>query len=383
MLWDRFKKPQSFLGVDLGAGGMKVVELKREKNHPVLFTYGFTQQVKLPAITATSIPENNLLQKVQSNDVKKDSAAEALDTVKVSSYAQILRELCSQAKTVSKVAVGSLPVSSVFHAVLTLPLAKRDELTHLVEAEVKKLLPLPLEAMVLDVQTIATESTQKVQHVLVNAVPRTLVSFYTAVFSEAGLTLDSLEPESMAVARSLVGKDPATTMIVDIGHERTNFFIIANLVPVTHHSTELGGAKINRLLATIWGIEPDLVEQMKYDLFNHMLLSNNSQAFLSREVFVDKLRSIIDPIIKEIEFSMQIYLRQSATESKHIDKIILTGGAAIMPYLTDYIGDKFKIKCYIGDPWGRVLYPDSLKSLVRSFGPRMAVAIGLALRNVV
>ena len=37
-------KPKSFLGVDIGAGGVKIVELKVEKNRPVLFTYGYTSE---------------------------------------------------------------------------------------------------------------------------------------------------------------------------------------------------------------------------------------------------------------------------------------------------------------------------------------------------
>ena len=383
MFLKSFNKPQSYIGIDLGAGGVKLVELKREKNHPVLFTYGIAEDVDLPLVNSIVVPEDPVMQKVHIKDVKQVPEAEAADPVLIEKYARVVHDLCVQAKTVSKVAIASLPISSVFHAVLTLPLVKKDELNHLVQAEIKKLLPLPIEDMVLDVQVISTETPEKTQHVLVNAVARSLVSFYTAVFSRDGITLDSLEPESMAMARSLVGKDPATTMIVDIGAERTNFFIVADMVPVTHHSTELGGSKITKLLTTLWGVDPALVEQMKSDVFTHLLTSGSAQSFISKDVFVEQFRSVIDPIAKEVEYSLELYMRQTMSRSKRIDKIILTGGAALFPYFGEYLAEKFKIKCYIGDPWGRVLYPDTLKPLIRSFGPRMSVAIGLALRNVV
>ena len=37
-------KKQSYLGVDLGAGGVKVVELQNEKGRARLFTYAFTER---------------------------------------------------------------------------------------------------------------------------------------------------------------------------------------------------------------------------------------------------------------------------------------------------------------------------------------------------
>ena len=37
-------KPKTCLGIDLGAGGIKLVELKLEKKRPVLFTYALTSE---------------------------------------------------------------------------------------------------------------------------------------------------------------------------------------------------------------------------------------------------------------------------------------------------------------------------------------------------
>ena len=37
------KKPTSYLGVDIGAGGIKVVELRDDKHRARLSTYGFAE----------------------------------------------------------------------------------------------------------------------------------------------------------------------------------------------------------------------------------------------------------------------------------------------------------------------------------------------------
>ena len=62
--------------------------------------------------------------------------------------------------------------------------------------------------------------------VLVTAAPIAMVNFYSAIFSRAGLVLEELETEAFALERSLVGHDAATSLVVDIGGERTNFFIV-------------------------------------------------------------------------------------------------------------------------------------------------------------
>ncbi len=388
-----FGKPASYLGVDLGAGGVKVVELRREKKRPVLFTYGFTSESQdvhtfLAASSRHAVPgapmlSNNLTIGGFAQAQEKMSIMEAdASADRVGRYASIVKAVCAESRVVSKTAVVSLPVSAVFHAVVTMPALKKDEFDRVLKAEIKKLLPYPLEETSLDYQILPFKPTDKDRRVLVNAVPRSLVVFYTKVFQAAGLKLDSLEPESMALSRSLIGRDTAVTMLVDIGAERTNFFIIDHTIPVTHHSIEMGGVRMNRILTERLGVGEPYIEQMKHDMFAKMS-SPGGQRILSRDRFLELTASIIDPIMKEIEYGFEVYLRQSGNEQKRPEKVVLTGGGAYFPYLAEYIAEKFRLKCYIGDPWGRVVYQDSLKSVLGSIGPRMSVAIGLALRYMV
>ncbi|KKQ41337.1 MAG: Type IV pilus assembly protein PilM [Candidatus Magasanikbacteria bacterium GW2011_GWA2_37_8] len=381
MSW--LSKPKSFLGVDLGAGGVKLVELRQEKNRPVLFTYGLTsapQDVHRVFAAVDKTIDELTDHKTSSQQVAKAAADPGLNDKKIEEYAALLRLVCKQAKTVSKSATVSLPISLVFHALINLPLLKKEELGPILKAEIKKLLPRPIEEMALDYQILPALPEQKTIRVLVNAVPREVVTFYTQVFKRAGLILDALEPESVALERALVGRDASVVMLVDIGAERTNFFIIDQSVAVTHQSVELGGAKINKILGRTLGIEDSLVEQLKYDLFNEW---SNQPPAQSKENLLTLLAPIIDPIIKEIEYSFEMYLRQSGNENKRPEKVILTGGGANLPFLSEYIAEKFKLKCYLGDPWGRIVFQDGLKPLLHKIGPRMSVAIGLALRNVV
>ncbi|KKW08253.1 MAG: Type IV pilus assembly protein PilM [Candidatus Kaiserbacteria bacterium GW2011_GWA2_49_19] len=386
-----FGKIKSYLGVDLGAGGVKLVELREEKKRPVLFTYGLTtgaqnvhRLLDKKELTAVELAAG-------ANDGQKEGTAGGAsspmlmaDDKQAERYAGIIRSVCAEAKVKTKMAVASLPVSAVFHAIVTLPLVKKEEFNRILRAEVKKLLPYPLEEMVLDSQIIPGAPGAASQKVLVNAVPRALVVFYTKIFKLAGLNLESLEPESVALSRSLIGRDTATTMLVDIGAERTNFFIIDQAVPITHHSLEMGGARINAVLERLLGIEPGITEQLKRDVFTHLIEGGDGgDGLLPRAKFLEFFNSVVDPILKEIEYSLEMFLRQSDNQNKRPEKVILTGGGALFPYLAEEIAGRFKVKCYIGDPWGRVVYQDGLRPILRSIAPRLAVSIGLALRNVV
>lgn len=379
-----FFKPQSYLGVDLGAGGVKLVELRQEKHRPVLFTYGLTtgQHDVHQLVEPLEKTTQDLLNEHQTNPApsadKKNQTR--VDEPQVEKYAQLIREVCQAARTVSKKAVVSLPVSAVFHAMVTLPRMEKKDFNTVLRAEMKKLLPRPLEEMALDYQVLPDLGNAKAERVLINAVPKELVSFYARVFQKAGLILEALEPESTALVRSLVGKDPAIIMIIDVGAERTNFFIIDQSVPVTHHSIEAGGHKMDNILKNILDLDAMAIEQIKYDLSNYLGSGKNN---VTLEEFLQIFTPIVDPILKEIEVSLDLYLRQSSNLGKRPEKVILTGGASLLPYLSTFIADKFKLKCYVGDPWARMVYQNGLKPILNKIGPRMSVAIGLALRSMV
>ncbi len=376
-----FLKPKSHLGVDLGAGGVKIVELKIEKKRPTLYTYGLTSQLQ-DVHGLFDIAQKNNINTLKTGQKESLPNIAAVNPEQVKKYGQTIKAICKSARIISKTATVSLPVSAVFHAVINLPPLKKEELDRVLRAEVKKLLPRPIDEMVLDYQVMKVGPQVKTQRVLINAVPKELVVFYTQVFKYAGITLESLEPESIALERSLIGRDQSVAMIIDIGAERTNFYIIDEGRAITHHSIELGGTRINKIIIDTLDIKADLVEQLKQDYFGYLLKKGNHNE-MTKEKFAALFFSVIDPIAKEIEYSFELYLRQSGNENKKPEKIILTGGGSTMPFLTDYITEKFNIKCYVGDPWGRVVYQDGLKPILNKIGSRMSVSIGLALRNLV
>ncbi|MFA6485848.1 MAG: pilus assembly protein PilM [Candidatus Magasanikbacteria bacterium] len=383
-----FFQPKSGLGVDLGAGGVKLVELRQIKHRPVLQTYGYTSEADKNAVQLDNffraVTAQSLLERKNTERVRVDSVLAAdmyFSDAQVKEHAGILKAVYKQSKATAKSAVVSLPASAVFHTLVTIPKTDKEEFNSILRAEVKKLLPMSLSDMMLDYQILPGAKEDKNQRVLVNAVPRSLVVFYSQVFKRANLKLDALEPESTALARSLVGRDNCLAMIVDIGAERTNFFIVDQGVPVTHHSLEIGGTRFGAILRDTLGIDENLVEQVKYDL--SVYVEQLSDQLSSSADFLKIFMPVVEPITKEIRYGFDLYLHQMVNEGKRPEKIILTGGGSLLPYLSEYFADQFKIKCYVGDPWARVIYQDGLRPLLSKIGPRLSSSIGLALRDMV
>ncbi|MBT4120782.1 MAG: pilus assembly protein PilM [Candidatus Magasanikbacteria bacterium] len=376
-----FKKTEAYLGIDIGAHGIKLVELHKTKGRPQLWTYGIAEEdldIHLPE-SHTKSPEEILIEENSvflnsENGKKKKKAKELpqLDDPRIDKYAKLLKELLRRSKVTTNMATASLPVSYIFHTVLNLPKVEDKEIEAIVKAEVTKMSPRPIEDMQIVHQKIPNEDEKaKTISILVTAAPKILVQFYTLIFQKAGLQLQELETEAFALERSLVGRDKATAMVVDIGAERTNFFIIDKGLPITHRSVSEGGNTIDTILAKALGVEKDLASQIKTDL--------SKMQKVPSEVFMP----LIDIITKEIEYSFDLFLSQTGNEGKKPEKIVLTGGASVMPFFKEEIEKKFPLKVFVGDPWARTVYQDGLKQILDGLGPRMAVSIGLAMRNIV
>ncbi|MBF8280610.1 MAG: Type IV pilus assembly protein PilM, type IV pilus assembly protein PilM [Candidatus Magasanikbacteria bacterium] len=356
------KKSASFLGVDLGAGGIKLVELENVGGKAKLRTYGFTDELT-PVRAKFSAGEDPL-------PVVKEQARRLAIVVK-------------QAKAVSKMAVASLPASMVFSAIITIPKVAKKEFQEVVNREVSKLIPFPLDEAMLDTRQIPLTDggdkrvAERVEQLLVTATRKNVVQVYSDIFTGAGLTLDSLETESFALIRALVGKDQNAQVIVDIGAERTNFLVVDRGVPRIDRSIELGGRNFDLVLAKALGVSVEEVGPLKIDLAESAQHDPNHAGFFSL------LENSVSPILKEIQYAMEVFADQNLVEERRPDRIILTGGSALIPHLAAYIEKTYNLKTVIGDPWTRVTAPAPLKPVLQQIGPRFSVAIGLAMRNVV
>ncbi len=368
------QKIESYVGVDIGAQSMKVVELRRTKGRPQLWTYGLAD---IPEFDPAPFLSDGILPAMPAHVTQKPTDVAAAWELEFSDeradhYGELLAELMHRSHILGKRVASSLPVSQVFHTIINLPPVPEKEIDHLVKSEIGKVLPRPVDEMqiVYQVVPLAEEMKKKYTRLLVTAAPKKVVAFYSRIFVKAGLSLEELETEAFALARSLVGKDESLTMLVAIGATRTNFSLVDKGLPMTERGLQIGGETLDAVIAERLGVSPKEAALFKHDLAG-------SPIAIDPEPFL----RFLEPIAKEIQHTFDIYLSQTGNEGRKPEKIVLTGGGAEFPVIAEYLKNQFPMRVFVGDPWARILYQDALRPILHEVAPRLATALGLALRN--
>jgi type IV pilus assembly protein PilM len=129
---------------------------------------------------------------------------------------------------------------------------------------------------------------------------------------------------------------------------------------------------VTKVLAEKLGLPFASAEQFKFDLS----VSLSAEA---KEELPQLLVKTLEPIVTEIQYMLDFFRSQN---SGSVEKVILSGGGALLLNLADYLTERLNVQTIIGDPWNRVRYPEELKPVLQEVGPRLAVAIGLAMREI-
>lgn len=336
----------SYLGIDVGATSIKLVELQKEGGSPRLLTYGFSEDIKF-----------------DQNDWQKDARY----------VAKVLKRICNEAGVVGNNAVSALPTFSVFSSILNLSNVSKSEIASAVHWEAKKVIPLPLEEMILDWKKIdEDDKNAEGVKVLLTGAPRTLVKKYIDIFKEAQINLLSLETETFSLIRSLLGNDKSTIMLLELGAGTTDVTIVDKGIPMFNRSIDVGGRSITKALSNFLNIGNDRAEQFKCDLGIDAINSQNETA-------IKVVTDAISPIVNEMKYAMNLF---ETKNKKKTEKIVLSGGSSLLPNITEYLSKVLDVNVIIGDPWSRISYHKDMSPLLNEIGPRMSVAVGLAMREI-
>jgi len=361
----------SFLGIDIGSSSIKVVELRKKQDKVALVTYGFSDRL---AETY--------------NDINKLDIKAITSTIE-----NIVRKAGFSS---SHNVVSSLPTYTVFSSIINLSgnLSPKD-MESAIQWEAKKVIPLPLKDIYLGWQKISEDGLQKKtsfwsenlskmklskaetatanklkakasNRVLLIGAPKSLIKSYAYTFKTIKFNLVSLETEVFGLVRSLIGNDKSTAMIVQIGANSTNIFIVDKGVPILSRSIDVGGLAITKAISKNLNISLEKAEQFKYDL------ASSGQGTAMPKMISD----VVAPIFNEVKYILEVF---GSKEGYTVEKIILTGGSSMLYGLPEYLSNLLDVNVVIGDPWFRVAYPVEIKPVLEQIGPRLAVAIGLAM----
>lgn len=352
-----FSKTQ--LGIDIGTGQIKIVELQKNKDHFELKNY---------AVWTLAVDSDEVIQASSLNMLEED-------------VAKHLKNLLKKSGIKSKEAVMSLPAFSAFSTVVEMPKMLPKELNQAIEFEARHYIPIPLKEVHLDWAIIRdsaggtvdkmdninkpTKNTQK-QEVLIAAVPNDLLNKYEGIARRSGIKLKVLELETFALTRVLASGISEPVLIIDLGKRSTSLNIVEQEVVFLSRNLDTASNEISRSIANSLGISFERAENIK------KTIGMSGDANIKRVISVT-----LDMIINEAERIQDTYYQKY---QKKPAKVILSGGSSNLKGLKEYLTERLKMEVELGNPWKKVSYPPLLEPALRDFSSTLSIATGLAMR---
>lgn len=345
-------RPPSFVGVDIGSDSAKVVQLKKERERAILETYGELKSARYFQKEG-AVMSGGFLGHQDQNVV------------------DLLKDLLRESNVTSNRAVFSIPSTSSFITSVDFPFLKREEVEAAIPFEAKKYVPIPTQEVALDWQIIEEDPEEKRTVVLLAAVPNEVVAKYQRIAKLMELELEAVEIESFSLVRSLLATTTGVTALIHWGALVTTLTVVDRRAIRINHNFGRGSLEITSALARSLGLSEERTEALKKEVG----LSEKPE----EKETVDIITPLIDVTLGDLERVMVAYNRKA---KRKIDNIVLTGGAASLKGLVDYVSRRFGLETTVGNPFQRTIFPAFLQPVLKDIAPNFGVAVGLALRQI-
>lgn len=294
--------------------------------------------------------------------------------------AQAIRTIVQDSKITTQGVNIALPENQVYTKVLEMPMLSEKELSSAIYWEAEQHIPVPLTNITLDWKILEqpknAENNAKMQVLLVGA-PTGLIDKYKKTIELAGLSINSLETEILAVIRSTIyplisgaGELFPNSLIIHIGGVSTLVAIVKNSTIVFNYCIPLGGSAINRAIATDFGFTDSQAEEYK------------KTYGYSSKVFGGKIGKSTEPILMSIlaEVKKAIVFYNEKYRDAPLKQLLLSGGTAKLLGLDLFFAQNSGIESVTANPW-KILASQEVPKEIIDNAPEYTIAVGLAMKD--
>jgi Tfp pilus assembly PilM family ATPase len=154
--------------------------------------------------------------------------------------------------------------------------------------------------------------------------------------------------------------------LVDIGVQTSTVNIVESGFLIRSFSFSFCSSQLTKAIASTLGISYEQAEEVKV----------REGIASKRPEIVNSLKPIIDSLLVEIKNISDEFFQQ---EKKQVEEVYLTGGAANLPGLKEYIANDVKKNIIIPNCFSGFKYPLVLGETLKELSPRFFAAVGVAL----
>jgi type IV pilus assembly protein PilM len=335
-----------FFGLDIGTTAIRVVQLHNSNKQHALVRYGHAPV-----------------------DIKTASSDSAADQAKL--IEAVINLVNATGITTRNVAVG-LPAKRTFNAVVDFPKLAPAELKKTILYQAESHIPQPLSEVKLDWAVLGdTPGDPNKVEVLLSTVSNDFAESRLGGLEAAGFNVVALEPDPLALARSMVPNGTANPLVVlDVGSEETDLVIMLAGTPRLIRSIPTGGRAFVK--AAIQNLNVDEAQAQQF--VSKFGLSQNK---LEGQVY-KALEGTAESLVSEIDKSIKFFKTRYKID---LEKIVVTGGASTLPEFPLFIANKTGIAVEIGNCWSNISYPNAKYNDLIAISNQFGIAAGLGLRQ--
>jgi len=355
--WKKWKKEKSqdLVGVDIGSSSLKVVELRRKGKALELLAAGVAEL------------ESAWIRDGEIRNVPAVSGA----------LSRLLEERGVMARDVATSVAGN----AVMVRRVAVPEAEGEKLGELIVAEAQRQFSSDVSELNIDYQVLGPGLAPKTLDVMLVAARREMIAHRAEVVTAAGRNPAVVDLDSFAVERAFeTAYQPApgqTVALVNLGANQMNVNIVRDGASVFTRDTS-SAAQYTAALQKSLDVSASEAEALKSGRDGTAV----AETFLgaggpARDAFLDSLAGDVQRTVA--------YFRQMAGPTGHaeINLAYVSGGAAALPGLCERLQQELGTRVEVLDPLrGMRVSESGLDSgRLSEISPRLAVAVGLALRS--
>ena len=336
---------KSSIGLDIGSGCLKVVQLKDTKG-------GY----ELELFDILPLPPELIVD------------GSIIDSLRL---ADSLKELIRKAKIKTKdVTVGLAGHSSVIVKRVSLPEMSEEELSESIKFEAEQYIPFDIEDVNLDFQILGPKEEPGQMDVILVAVKKDIINDFLSVVKEAGLNPVIVDVNSFALENiyevNYEIEPDKNVAIVNIGASTINMNILKGGLSVFTRDSAVGSNIHTEALQREFNITYETAERLK---------KGEPVENVSSEDALSAIELASEEIIGEVNRSIEYF-------NEDINEVVLSGGCALIKDFPKLLAEKTGIEVKVMNPFKNIKIPKRFDiTYIEEIVPLAAVAAGLALRQ--
>lgn len=286
---------------------------------------------------------------------------------------EVIMTAVGQSGVKSRDVVIGLPSNKTFTTVVDVPMSSEKELRATMRYQADQFIPMSVDEAKVDWALLGPSlRVSGQQEVLLTSVANSYSEDQLEFIEGLGFNVIAAEPDPIAMIRALVpiGNQTAV-LLLDMGEHSTDIALVNGEAPRLIRTIPVGLASFVKAAVQNLNVQEDQARQfiLKFGLAADRLDGQVLRA----------LQSTLDNFSSEVVKSIKFF--QTRYESVSVSGSLLSGFAATVPKLDEYIASKTGAPAQVADPWRDIQVSQESKAQLAPVAHEFATAVGLAKRS--